>query len=97
MSTVSVKDRLPQYRCHKTVRAAPIIAILRDTVEVVLDTGRGTETLWLGMPWFNRHDPKVGGYIVYYDDGYTSYSPKAAFERGYSLADEVNAEAGAPA
>jgi hypothetical protein len=26
----------------------------------------------------------VGGYFVVYDDGYTSYSPAAAFESGYS-------------
>lgn len=32
-----------------------------------------------------KHNPKVGGYFVIYDDAYQSFSPADAFESGYSL------------
>jgi hypothetical protein len=31
-----------------------------------------------------KHAPCVGGYLVYYKDGYTSFSPAEAFEDGYT-------------
>lgn len=34
--------------------------------------------------WYRKHSPQSGGYYVVYEDGYTSYSPAAAFESGYS-------------
>lgn len=34
--------------------------------------------------WYHKHSPQPGGYYVLYEDGYTSYSPAAAFESGYS-------------
>jgi hypothetical protein len=35
--------------------------------------------------WFRKHKPTAGGYYVVYEDGYTSFSPAAAFENGYTL------------
>lgn len=35
--------------------------------------------------WYRKHAPQPGGYYVQYEDGYTSYSPAAAFESGYTL------------
>lgn len=32
----------------------------------------------------NQHKPQVGGYLVFYRDGYRSYSPAKTFEEGYS-------------
>lgn len=32
--------------------------------------------------WVARHRPQAGGYLVVYEDGYTSWSPAEAFERG---------------
>jgi hypothetical protein len=37
--------------------------------------------------WLAQHDPQPGGYLVFYKDGYRSYSPAAAFEEGYTLLD----------
>jgi len=34
--------------------------------------------------WFHKHTPEVGGYLVFYKDGYSSFSPKIAFEEGYT-------------
>jgi hypothetical protein len=35
--------------------------------------------------WVAKHEPWVGGYIVVYDDNYTSFSPEKAFDEGYTL------------
>ncbi len=34
--------------------------------------------------WMAKHEPQVGGYYVVYEDGYTSFSPADAFEKGYT-------------
>lgn len=33
--------------------------------------------------YVKKHQPKVGGYYVRYEDGYESFSPAEAFEGGY--------------
>ena len=85
--------KLPQYKCHKIVRASKIITIDK--------TGTGTESTGIarlileteGIPpvevdvaWLNTHKVAAGGYLVVYDDGrYTSWSPAEPFESGYTL------------
>lgn len=82
-------EHLPQYRSHKVVRAG---VFLGDTVE---DDGRlrlivsagDNEIANVMAPAgiFARGAPTHGqDYIVVYEDGYVSWSPKAAFEEGYS-------------
>lgn len=34
--------------------------------------------------FLQKHAPKVGGYLVFYADGYRSFSPAKAFEDGYT-------------
>jgi len=34
--------------------------------------------------WLSKHEPQVGGYLVFYKDGYRSFSPAQAFEEGYT-------------
>ena len=48
-----------------------------------LDLADG-ERVFVGPGWFPRFKPEVGGYFVRYADGYTSYSPRQAFEEGYT-------------
>lgn len=77
---------IPQYRCHKVVRAAKITDFRENGVlgapDLVLGEIGGIVTL---LPeWHYKHKPQVGGYYVLYDDGYTSFSPAKAFEEGYS-------------
>lgn len=79
--------KLPQYQCHKKVRAAKITAMRPN--------GDGTHSLEFEGPWESidvqasymaQHAPQVGGYFVVYEpDGYQSYSPAKAFEDGYTL------------
>ncbi|ASV45078.1 hypothetical protein SopranoGao_55 [Klebsiella phage SopranoGao] len=81
-------NELPQYKCHKVVRAGKILATARNPNEdaVFLDVD-GVVNKWLFAPtgWLNKHNPDIGGYLVAYEDGYLSYSPAAAFEAGYSI------------
>lgn len=76
-----------QYDCHK-VWAAQITGISpTDSLgQTLLLHGSGPEGATpVNSEWMQRHKPEVGGYYVIYEDGYTSYSPQAAFEKGYTL------------
>lgn len=89
--------QMPEYQCHKKVRAAKILAIaeargttlttdtgdayVRFTHRITLDVEYPLE---LATQWVERYKPVVGGYYVEYEDGYTSFSPAAAFESGYT-------------
>lgn len=89
---------LPRYRCHKEVHALQIRDIIFDR-DVAEKEGRetdGTVTLHFHneaytpkkMPhaWASKHSPLLkDGYYVVYADGYASFSPKEAFEGGYTL------------
>lgn len=81
---------MPQYRCHKVVRAAKITEV--NIVEVdqpgkplVVELVLGDIGVWTApVIWNEQHKPFVGGYLVEYEDGYRSYSPAKAFEEGYT-------------
>ena len=84
---------MPQYRCHKVVRAAKITGLSTDdsiwatktpneVVEITLGEIQG---VWVTTAqWCREHKAQIGGYLVQYEDGYRSYSPAKAFEEGYT-------------
>ena len=82
---------LPQWKCHKVVRAAKIAAIAQgETVQDQFPNGSWLlkldgveEPREVAHEWKQKHTPEVGGYYVVYEDGYTSFSPAEAFEAGY--------------
>jgi hypothetical protein len=84
---VLIESELPRYICHKEVGALKITA--------VVDKGCGVAALEVDPPrfgpiytdahWLAAHAPKPGGYLVFYKDGFRSYSPAKAFEEGYTL------------
>lgn len=83
--------QLPQYRCHKVVRAAKITGFrqngMQGAADILLGELNGVTTM---LPeFFKKHQPEVGGYLVQYEDGYTSYSPAKAFESGYTRIEET--------
>lgn len=83
-------SQLPKYRCHKVVRAAKITELRPNGIpgapDLVLGEVGGIVTM---LPdWHAKHRPQVGGYFVQYEDGYTSFSPAAAFEGGYTRVEE---------
>lgn len=72
------------YKSHKVVAAAAIVSVIADEEgkklpQYVLDDGDTVE-----HPQGTNYLPKVGDYYVTYDGGYSSLSPKAAFDDGYS-------------
>lgn len=80
---------LPQWKCHKIVRAARILDMVMHGNSVPLPGGAtlhldGGAKVATDAAWVQRCDPAVGGYYVVYEDGYTSFSPSKAFEDGYT-------------
>lgn len=84
-------DLFPQYQCHKKVRAVKIERI--DDAPADAPAGFSAAIVpadnlpgfFVTAEFMTKHKPEVGGYWVLYEDGYTSYSPAAAFESGYTL------------
>lgn len=75
---------LPEYVCHKIVRAALIVAIAfkgDNLYRLALEHSAHVDVSKL---WVTTKNPQAGGYFVQYEDGYSSYSPAQAFEEGYT-------------
>ncbi len=81
------------YRCHKIVRAA-VITEVGDT-DLSIEYAGGKIGLKVSIPaGFFRPGTRAvpGDYYVIYDEGYTSWSPKATFEAGYKPLPKPTAE-----
>lgn len=78
-------DLLPVYQCFKRVRAAQIVNITPNTLDL-----RGGIFIEVSTEWLTKHTPHIGGYYVVYDDGYASFSPASAFESGYVRIDSCH-------
>lgn len=89
---------MQKYKSHKVVEAAKIIGFQIDSsslgaILTVDENGRPVGQS-VTMHWLDKNAPRwgtpdaevelVGGYFVRYDDGYTSWSPAEAFEKGYT-------------
>lgn len=77
------------YVSHKRVKAAQIVSVgqvdaTNGSRPLALDDG---ENFTATHPMCQRYEPKTGDYLVEYDDGYRSISPKHAFEDGYTEVD----------
>lgn len=80
-------ELLPEYKCHKKVRAAKIVAIEHgdDYVCFHFDVGSTHPKRIIGTDLLqNKPTPEVGWYLVQYDNGYFSFSPAKEFEEGYT-------------
>lgn len=92
----TTQREMPKYQSHKIVHALQIERVEKDT-EIASREGRETDgSAWIypvdegfapfkvDHAYVRKHDPQAGGYFVVYPDGYQSWSPKEAFESGYS-------------
>ncbi len=82
-----MKENLRAYRCHKVVHAGKIMEFGKqgfDTKLIIQGADELTDII-VQQEWIDKHDPMVGGYLVFYSDDYMSYSPAAAFEGGYNI------------
>lgn len=76
---------MPRYQSHKKVWALKIETItFRAGGAEIVPAEEGYGTFFVPADYMLKHDPKVGGYYVVYDDGYKSFSPADAFEGGYT-------------
>ena len=81
---------MPKYRSHKEVWALKIKAIDIDhnagdnAGAIIIPEDEGYGPFYVPSTYVAKHDPKVGGYYVRYEDGYDSWSPAEAFENGYT-------------
>ena len=77
------------YKSHKTVQAAKITSVFPDYPSpswvLLFETGAAqVEGCIVSAEYMDKHQPKIGGYYVRYEDGYESYSPAEPFESGHT-------------
>lgn len=79
---------MPRYKCHKEVWALKIESLKARTPDdgtlLLTPVDPGYAPFILDAKFVSRHHPETGGYYVVYDDGYKSFSPAEAFEKGYT-------------
>jgi len=81
-------SQLAEWQCHKVVKAGRLITLVHDAddggfVLTVEDANGVPCKVTVPEDFFARGAPIVDDYIVVYEDGYKSWSPKKAFEEGY--------------
>jgi hypothetical protein len=93
---VGMKE-LPRYKSHKVVHALKIHAIdldLASGAAVITPEDQGYGPFPVDAEYMGKHKPRIGGYYVVYDDGYRSWSPADAFEKGYVKIDRTHSPLG---
>lgn len=83
---MSSPEKMPKYLCHKEVWAVKIKGIrrLKDGSATIVPEESGFTPFKVDQSYVKKHDPKLGGYFVLYEDGYKSFSPAEPFEAGYA-------------
>lgn len=81
----------PRYECHKNVGALEIKEVGDYKPSEMLGGGLlrhvefvGGNYALLAAEMFHRYTPVPGDFLVIYEDGYMSFSPRKAFLDGYS-------------
>lgn len=84
----SVAAEMPKYKCHKEVWALEIdaIEVHEDKSATIAPVDSRYAPFKTEAGWANafKGSEEDKGYYVVYKDGYKSWSPKKAFEEGYS-------------
>jgi len=89
---------MPLYKCHKTVRALKITGVTPHMLSgkcadcILKFDHDAIKSKTVSGDYYNKHQPKPGGYYVVYEDGYESFSPAEAFEGGYAPLDGEEGE-----
>lgn len=87
----AVSREMPRFISQKVVHALKI-AFLQDVprevgVELIFED-KSYAPLTVSREWVQARGAQPGGYYVVYGDGYTSWSPAEAFEKGNTPAEE---------
>ena len=81
MSDNACTMEMPKYKCHKKVWALQIEKVDGKILHFVR---KEYQPAAMKHSFIVKHEPKAGGYLVVYEDGYKSFSPKNVFEDGYT-------------
>lgn len=84
---------LPRYKSHKIVHALKIHNINVDVetgAAVITPADEGYGPFAVDAEYMLKHKPRYSGYYVVYEDGYKSWSPADAFEKGYTKIDSAH-------
>jgi hypothetical protein len=92
-----IAREMPKYKSHKVVWALKIKSIAKELAEyreidgsaTITPEEEGYEPFKVSSEYMNKHQPEVSGYYVVYEDGYKSFSPADAFEKGNTLIKET--------
>lgn len=77
---------IPEYKCHKVVRAFKIARIdLSPQTCYLIAADPSIVPVAMLRDVLDTKNPSIGDYFVLYKDGYTSISPSKVFEDGYDL------------
>lgn len=78
----------PEYRSHKKVRALEIEDCVKveHGKRVVTFVDKAFHAVTLEPEIFSRYEPKRGDFLVVYNNGYVSLSPRQEFLDGYAVA-----------
>jgi len=79
---MSVSAEMPRYKSHKIVWALEIASV--DGHRLTFKEP-GYSPIDAPAEMFTRYTPVPGDRYMVYPDGYKSFSPKQAFEDGYTL------------
>lgn len=84
-----VGAEMPKYRSHKEVWALQVDRLdppTKDRSDVLVHFIRSEvyAPRKVAPMVFARGEPEHGDYLVFYSDGYTSWSPRQKFEDGYT-------------
>lgn len=74
---------MKKYQCYKIVHGGKIIEISRVEIKPIRLMIENHGPLEVSDDYIKKHEPRIGGYYVLYEDGYESFSPAEAFENGY--------------
>lgn len=72
---------MPRYKSHKTVHALEIATINGHRLTF---KDEGYASMMCEGSLFGRYTPVPGDFLVVYEDGYKSFSPRKAFLEGYT-------------
>lgn len=78
----------PRYRSHKVVKALEIETVMPRISGGIAVTAGGRD-FDLPTVMFSRYSPVKGDFLVEYEDGYQSFSPRAAFLAGYTKVEDL--------
>ena len=82
---MSTEREMPKYQSIKKVCGLKIKEIGlydEDGGAQINPEEEGYDSFDVSQAYVDKHNPKKGGYYVVYEDGYKSFSPAEAFEKG---------------